>query len=83
MSDLVRAVIPGPDPREKNVGRSFAEAHDLKILDEPTHTPDGRPRPETRHNGRPVKARKQLAPAGSAAKKAVTQSADDKKEQDQ
>lgn len=78
MPDLVRVRIGDV---EKNVGRAFAEVHDLKVLDEPTHSPDGRPREETRAGGRPRKPKTTVATA--AAKKAVTKPADDSKEQDQ
>lgn len=79
MPDLVRAVVGAV---EKNVGRAFAEAKGLEVLDQPTHTPDGRPRPATRRGGRPVK-RKTTVATEAAAKKAVTEPADDQKEQDQ
>ena len=79
MPDLVRVAINGV---EKNVGRGFAEAKGLELLDEPTHTPDGRPRPTTRAGGRRVKKKTSVAKE-AAAKKAVTEPADDNKEQDQ
>ena len=79
MPDLVRVVIGDV---EKNVGRGFAEAKGLKVLDEPTHTGDGRPRPATRLGGRPVKPKTSVAKK-AAAKKAVTEPAENQKEQDQ
>lgn len=41
MSDLVRVRANGT---ETNVSRAFAEKRDLQVLDEPTHTRDGRVR---------------------------------------
>lgn len=87
MTDLVRVRIGA---NETAVGRSFAEKHDLTILDEPALTPDGRLRADT-HNGRRVKpkttvaksAAKKTSGTPSGAPKAVTESADNKKEQDQ
>ena len=67
---------------EKNVGRRFAEAHDLTVLDEPTANPDGSLRGTTRKGGRRAKKKTTVAEA-AAAKKAVTSSADDQKERDQ
>lgn len=88
MTDIVRVRI---GDNETAVGRSFAEIHKLDILDEPAHTADGRLRADT-HQGRRVKpkttvaksaAAKKTSDTSSAATKAVTQSADNKKEQDQ
>lgn len=79
MADLVRARING---FEKNVGRAFAEANELEVLDESTTNPDGSLRRTTRTGGRPVKKKTTVAKS-AAAKKAVTSSADDMKEQDQ
>lgn len=67
---LVRARI---DDRSVNVSPEHAEAEGLELLDEPTHFDDGRPRPETRANGRPVKPKTTVAAA--AAKKAGQSSA--------
>lgn len=66
MSDLVRVRIDG---LEKNVGRTFADVKGLTVLDEPTVSVDGRPRPTTRKNGRAVK------PQTSVAKKAAEKKA--------
>lgn len=77
--ELVRARIGGI---EKNVGRKFAEAHGLDVLDEPTTRADGRLRGETRPGGRALKKRTTVAEA-AAAKEAVTEPAKDEKEQDQ
>lgn len=79
MADLVRVRLNGV---EKNMGRVLAEASEgVTVLDEPTHNGDGTPRRETRKDGRPAKKKTTVAQA--AAKKAVTESADDKKEQGQ
>ena len=79
MPDLVRVVIGDV---EKNVGRGFAKAKGLTVLNEPTHTGDGRPRPATRSGGRPVKKKTSVAKE-AAAKQAVTEPAENQKEQDQ
>lgn len=55
---------------EKNVGAAYAEAHNLQVLDEPTHRKDGQPRPTTRRKGRPVLPRVSVDEA--AEKKAAT-----------
>lgn len=67
MADLVRVRIDG---FEKNVGRAFAESHDLEVLDEDTTTSDGQLRPTTRVGGRAVK------PKTSVAKKAAEKKQD-------
>ena len=67
MADLVRVRLNGI---EKNVGRTFAERHDLEVLDEPTTNPDGSLRPTTRAGGRRVK------PKTSVAKKAAEKKQD-------
>ena len=77
--ELVRVRI---NEFEKNVGKAFAEANGLKVLDEPTRNGDGTLRATTRVGGRPVKKKTSVA-TEAAAKKAVTSSADDQKEQDQ
>lgn len=87
MSDIVRVRIGA---NETAVGRSFADIHKLDILDEPARTADGRLRADT-HQGRRMKPKTTVAKAAakktsgspSAAPKAVTESADNKKEQDQ
>jgi hypothetical protein len=58
MSDLVRVRINGV---EKSVGAAFAERFDLKILDEPTHKPDGTLRRTTRAHGRAAKPKTTVA----------------------
>lgn len=70
MAELVRAVI---GDQELNVGRAYAEKKRLKVLDEPTHRPDGRPRPATRRGGRPDKPKTTVDEA--AAKKRGTSKA--------
>ena len=77
MQELVRAVV---GDQEVNVGRAYAEAKGLKVLDEPTHRPDGRPRPETRRGGRPNKPRQGIETTvakAAAAKKAESSAAHD------
>ncbi len=58
MSDLVRVRV---GDREFNVGRTDAERRGLNVLDEPTHTKSGNPRPETRAGGRPDKPKTTVA----------------------
>ena len=81
MADLVRVRI---DNRELNLGRSFAEKHNLTVLDEPVEEVHGRPKSPTRTGGRRVKpktsaakkaATKRTAAKRTAAKKAVTEPA--------
>lgn len=66
MSNLVRVRVDG---REFNVGRAYATAHQLTVLDEPAYTRDGQTRPASRAGGRPVKPKTSVAEA--AAKKAA------------
>lgn len=73
MTDLVRAVL---GDFEKNVGRAYAEAKGLKILDEPTHV-HGNPRRPTR-KGRPAKPKTSVA-AEAAKKKTSARSSAAKK----
>lgn len=63
MSKLVRVRLNGV---EKNVGAAFAERFDLKVLDEPTHRPDGQLRGVTRAHGRPAKPKTTVAEAAAA-----------------
>jgi hypothetical protein len=66
MSDLVRVRANGV---EFNAGRALAERKNWQVLDgEPTHRPDGRPRPTTRANGRPVKPKTSVAEAAAEKK---------------
>lgn len=69
---LVRAVI---GDREVNVSAAYAKTHDLTVLDEPTHRPDGRARAETRSGGRKAKPKTSVAKA-AATKKAAAKSAE-------
>jgi hypothetical protein len=73
MPNLVRAVI---GDRAVNVSPEFAESEGLEVLDEPTHFDDGRLRPETKANGRPLKPTVTVAPV-AAGKKAGSSAADD------
>lgn len=66
MSNLVR-VREGD--AEFNVGRAYAEAHDLEILDESPTTRDGQLRATTRSGGRKRKPKTSVAEA--AEKKAA------------
>lgn len=59
MADLVR--VRTESGQEINVGRGFAERHDLTVLDEPALRGDGRPRRATRKNGRPNKPKTSVA----------------------
>lgn len=79
MAELVRVRINGI---EKNVGRGFAEAKGLDVLDEPTRNPDGSLRDSTRTGGRRVKKKTSVAKEAAAKKAAVTESAPDEKESD-
>lgn len=55
MAELVRVQIKtGNRITETNVGRSFAEALELKILDESVESVHGRPRVPSRKDGRPI-----------------------------
>ena len=80
MSDLVRVRVGDV---EKNVGRTFAEANELDVIDEPTHNPDGTLRGTTRANGRPRTQKTTVAKEAAARKAAVTESAPDEKGSDQ
>ena len=71
MSGLVRVRENG---FEHNTGAARAEAKGLTVLDEPTHRPDGSPRPATRAKGRPIKPRKSVDQA-AAEKKSADESA--------
>lgn len=77
INDLVRVRIGDV---EKNMGRAFAESlgDDVEILDQPTSTPDGRLREDTRHDGRPIKPKTSVATEAAAKK---TASAETSKEQ--
>lgn len=84
MSDLVRARA---DDVEFTTGRALAVRKGWQILDaDPTHRPDGRMRPTTRVNGRPVKPKTSVAEAAVEKKKstqaAVIESAPSEKEND-
>lgn len=78
MAELVRVRING---FEKNVGRGFAKAKDLEVLDEPTHNGDGTLRGTTRSGGRPVKKKTSVTEAAEK-KAAVTESAPNQKGSD-
>lgn len=69
MADLVRVRI---GDIEKNVGKAFAEANDLTVLDEPTTNGDGTLRAETRAGGRRAKPKTTVAKSAAAKKAAVT-----------
>ncbi|WP_418060808.1 hypothetical protein [Pimelobacter simplex] len=66
-TDLVRVRV---GDTEFNAGRSDAERRGLTVLDEPTHTRSGNPRPETRTGGRPVKPKTSVADKATAKKAA-------------
>lgn len=73
MPDLVRAVV---GDIEKNVGRAFAEAKGLEVLDEPTTRPDGSLRPTTRVGGRRVKPKTTVEAEAKKKPAAKTEKAD-------
>lgn len=58
MSDLVVARLNGFD---KPVGRAFAEAKGLEVLDESHLNPDGSIRRMAKSNGRPMKPKTSVA----------------------
>lgn len=60
---------------EKNVGKTFAEIHDLTVLDEPTTNPDGTLRAQTRKDGRPAKKKTTVAASAAAKKTTASTSA--------
>lgn len=70
-SEIVRAVVPreGVYDLAMSVSAAKAATAGWKVLDEPTHTPDGRLRRPTRVNGR--KAKPQTSVAEAAEKKAA------------
>lgn len=81
MADLVRALV---NNQEVNVSRAWAEARELKTLDdEPTHNGDGTVRRTTRKGGRPMKKKTTVATEAAAKKAAVTEPAPDQKGTDQ
>lgn len=65
MSDLVRVRANG---REFNTGRANAARKGWEVLNQPTHQRDGRPRPETRRSGRPLKPKTTVAKAAEEKK---------------
>jgi hypothetical protein len=67
MTDLVRVRVGN---EEKSLGRAYAIANDLPILDEPARDRTGRVRKPTRIGGRPKKPRTTVD--GAAAKKRGT-----------
>lgn len=60
MTDLVRVRIGDV---EKNVGAGYAAAHNLTVLDEPTHNPDGTVRRTASVTSAPVVADSAPEPA--------------------
>ena len=81
MSDLVRVRA---NDVEFNTGRALAEKRDYEVLDEPTHRPDGRPRPTTRRGGRAAKPKTTVSAEAAKKKAAVigSESAPSEKEND-
>lgn len=57
--------------RETNVGKAFAQAKGLTVLDEPTANPDGTRRAETRANGRADRKPKTTVSNEAAKKQAA------------
>lgn len=72
MSDFARVRV---GEAEFTTGREYAEHRGWQVLDEPTHLPDGRLRPQTRLNGRPEKPRTTVNEAAAKKKGAVIESA--------
>lgn len=67
--------------RELNVGKAFAEAKGLTVLDEPTTKRDGSLRAITRVNGRTARKKKTTVSEAATAKQgAGVDSAPDEKE---
>jgi len=71
MSDLVRVRA---NDVEFNASRALAEKRRWEVLDESTHRPDGRPRPTTRREGRPVKPKTSVSVEAAKKKAAVIDS---------
>lgn len=71
MTDYVRARVPRPGTHDlsRTTSRQRAEAAGWELLDEPTHARDGRIRPDSRLDGRPVKP--VISVAAKAAEKAA------------
>ncbi len=78
MADLVRVRING---YEKSLGRAYAEAHNLEILDEPAVDGRGDTLPTTRKNGRKAKPKTTVNEAAEQKKAAVIEPAPTDKEQ--
>lgn len=78
MADLVRVRVNG---YEKSLGRAYAEAHGLEILDEPAVDGRGDTLPTTRRGGRKAKPKTTVDKAAEDKKAAVTESAPTKEEQ--
>lgn len=78
MANLVRVRLNGV---EKNVGRAYAEAHGLEVLDEPTRDRAGALRRTTRAGGRKSKPKTSVAKKVAEKKAAVIESAPTDEEQ--
>lgn len=65
MTDYVRARVPreGTYDLSRTTSAIRAASAGWDLLDEPTHTTDGRIRPDTRPNGRETKPQVSLTPA--------------------
>lgn len=77
MTEYVRARVPraGGYDLARTTSRVRAATAGWDVLDEPTHSKDGRIRPDTRLNGRRVKPQTSVAQA--AAEKKAAKSADE------
>ncbi len=75
--ELVRVRFNGV---EKNMGRSFAEATGVEVLDDPTTRGDRTARPTTREGGRRRQPKTTVAKS-AAEKKAVTSASVEKENQ--
>lgn len=80
MPDYVRARVPreGTYDLSRTTSRQRATAAGWELLDEPTHTADGRIRPDSRLNGREAKPQTSVAQK-AAEKKAASSAATDSK----
>lgn len=79
MTDYVRARVPreGASDLSRTTSRQRAEAAGWDLLDEPTHTRDGRIRPDTTIGGRAVKPKTSVAKAAAEKKAAKSASSTD------
>lgn len=77
MTDLVRVRVGN---EEKSLGRAYAIANDLTVLDEPARDRTGRVRKSTRAGGRPKKPHTTVDSAAAKKRPTTTPSADQAEE---